>query len=728
MASLDSPIRLVCLAALVALSSLPQDASGQDPAAPEPTPHEEAPAREPKELVTRRFERNVGERRFEVVVQASGWVDERALDYLAETLRVVALPKVDRADLWALRGVGAVVDPRADELTIALNALDGGDARAFSWLPPDGFEFVRPAVLRPRAELSQGLAKAQDFRFGEPAEPLPDARADAPRPFTRMIGRIMCEAWNGASKIVNPLPFVTVRVDGAEAQAGAGGVFELGGRFHGGDQRVGVVFSGTIGASSPQTPLQVMDDLHQSRSENRTATPARSGGDLVELDDVELSSVDCELFRLGAIVLEDYHQAVGTSPPAKKLRLKRWSGVWDGTPYAYYDYVVLTTSFPQSGAYATEVLRRETLFHEFGHSIRHVADGDEAHWGWDNFRWAYARIHTGCEVFNTQYAFNEGWANYWEDGRVRTRTVCAKPTLPPGFLDWNEDQIGKRLLELSNALCTPAAAGACRRRMVEVLEKNAGAIHSLWDFERRYCALHASGNPFCRSQTSPRRPAPAPCPPGFHDDGATCRLENVVAKPSYARGVGVVPTVCPSGQVLDAGLCYPDCQSGYSGVGPVCWQRCPAGFRDDGAFCGKPQPYGRRSYPWEFGDPPFDLGNARRRCERDHGAGKCEQDGLIFYPKCKPGFHNVGCCVCSPNCTGGMTDIGVSCAKKSYGRGAGAVPNRCQGGMEYDAGLCYQPCRSGFNGVGPVCWGSCPAGYDDHGATCYRPPNVIVKY
>ena len=54
-------------------------------------------------------------------------------------------------------------------------------------------------------------------------------------------------------------------------------------------------------------------------------------------------------------------------------------------------------------------------------------------------------------------------------------------------------------------------------------------------------ALHATGNRQCRG-TAPRRAAPASCPPGFHDDGATCRLENIKAKPSYGRGVGVVPT------------------------------------------------------------------------------------------------------------------------------------------------------------------------------------------
>jgi hypothetical protein len=160
----------------------------------------------------------------------------------------------------------------------------------------------------------------------------------------------------------------------------------------------------------------------------------------------------------------------------------------------------------------------------------------------------------------------------------------------------------------------------------------------------------------------------------------------------------------------------------------VCWEGCPSGYRDDGAFCAKPAPYWRGTgYAWEWGDAAFDLSGARDRCVRDNPGG-CEQDGLLWYPKCRAGFHNFGCCVCTPNCPAGMTDIGVSCAKQSYGRGVGTVPTACSGGKEYDAGLCYDRCRAGFDGVGPVCWGSCPTGWDDHGATCYREPAIIVKY
>ena len=70
-----------------------------------------------------------------------------------------------------------------------------------------------------------------------------------------------------------------------------------------------------------------------------------------------------------------------------------------------------------------------------------------------------------------------------------------------------------------------------------------------------------------------------------------------ITKDSYGRGAGTIPSFgcdpcswssclctcnchqsCPSGQEEDAGLCYPRCNPGYTGVGPVCWGTCPSGY------------------------------------------------------------------------------------------------------------------------------------------------------
>ena len=178
---------------------------------------------------------------------------------------------------------------------------------------------------------------------------------------------------------------------------------------------------------------------------------------------------------------------------------------------------------------------------------------------------------------------------------------------------------------------------------------------------------------------------------------------------SYGRGVGKPLSDCPSGQDKNGALCYPSCSNGYSGVGPVCWQNCPSGFSDTGADCLKPASYGRGAgyslFQWD-------------QCNNDNKQG-CEKYGLLYYPKCANGFSPAGCCVCSPNCPSGMTDIGVSCQKNSYGRGAG-TPLQCASGLEEDAALCYTPCSQGFTGKGPVCWAACPTGLYQCGALCLQ--------
>ena len=137
-----------------------------------------------------------------------------------------------------------------------------------------------------------------------------------------------------------------------------------------------------------------------------------------------------------------------------------------------------------------------------------------------------------------------------------------------------------------------------------------------------------------------------------------------MATVSWTEAIAEDDPKCEPKWAKDGALCYPECKVGYKGVGPVCWQSCAPGFRDDGDYCAKPKPYGRGAcYPWKAGDKPFSLDDARKRCNKDHPQG-CEKHGAIIYPKCKEGFHATGCCVCSPNCPLGQTDIGVSCAKK----------------------------------------------------------------
>jgi hypothetical protein len=456
--------------------------------------------------------------------------------------------------------------------------------------------------------------------------------------------------------------------------------------------------------------LQVMDEGHAARSDLIGATGQASGSTL-DLGTVALNTVDCELWRIGVTVLQDYHGLMHESPPAGQLRLKRWSGVTTPAgsnpiaPYTQYDYVSIPTDFMQT---RSERWRREcTVFHEFGHTIRHVLDGDENHFNFDVGRFAYARTH-GDEITNIQFAFNEGWAHYWEAAR---HGAACRPNSSHTVdnRDWNENLVGQALLGLS------VQSGAGEQVMIEVLRLNPGSIHSLHEFETALARRLSHAAP----------PAPADCPPNYRNDGATCRRDvSEVVKESRTRGAGRTPDECAPGEERDAGLCYPACRVGFHGVGPVCWQACPAGATDDGGTCRMPGDIrAKASYGRGAGSIPFPHCNAAQ----EYDAGLC-------YTKCNEGYHGVGP-VCWGTCQPGYVDDGGTCrkdpqivAKVSYGRGAGHV-GRCAAGEDEDAGLCYARCLSGFHGVGPVCWSDrCPDGYDDHGGTCFRNASVIIRF
>jgi len=199
-------------------------------------------------------------------------------------------------------------------------------------------------------------------------------------------------------------------------------------------------------------------------------------------------------------------------------------------------------------------------------------------------------------------------------------------------------------------------------------------------------------------------------------------------KDSYGRGAGTIPRNCPSNMDNDGFLCYPKCRSGYKSFATMCIPRCPAGFTDTGLHCLKGKPYGRGAgYPWKFGDRAFSLDGARARCRRDNRQG-CEKVGEIIYPKCKPGFRRIGCCICSPQCPPGMTDIGISCQKNTYDRGVGKLRN-CNAGQERDAGLCYPRCNGGYTGIGPVCWAQkCPSQFPVNcGASCAKSRSACIS-
>ncbi len=127
-------------------------------------------------------------------------------------------------------------------------------------------------------------------------------------------------------------------------------------------------------------------------------------------------------------------------------------------------------------------------------------------------------------------------------------------------------------------------------------------------------------------------------------------------------------------------------------------------MRDDGLFCRKAE-YSREG----FGPP-----HARKKCVKKYGKHNCEQQAIVWYPNCKPGYVSIGP-LCRPRHTPDCRALGLkpgldlSCAKRVIiGKPRTGV---CRSGEEKDAGLCYKACRPGYDGVGPVCWSGAPRGW-----------------
>jgi len=187
-------------------------------------------------------------------------------------------------------------------------------------------------------------------------------------------------------------------------------------------------------------------------------------------------------------------------------------------------------------------------------------------------------------------------------------------------------------------------------------------------------------------------------------------------KDSYPRGAGTLPNSCADGQERIGLLCYDKCPSGYKRWGLDCHQQCPSGWTNNGLYCRKSE-YGRGAgYPYKLRDGKKNLQEKKiARCEADHGRGNCEMNGFIAYPKCAPGYHNIGCCICRPSkpdckALGMGHQIDLSCAKKIEIKGTKPKIGTCSSSQERKAGLCYNKCKSGYKGVGPVCWANIPDG------------------
>ena len=186
-------------------------------------------------------------------------------------------------------------------------------------------------------------------------------------------------------------------------------------------------------------------------------------------------------------------------------------------------------------------------------------------------------------------------------------------------------------------------------------------------------------------------------------------------------GTGGAARECADGDEKHHGLCYtPPAPK----VDPIDGQTrnyqfssaglyrlpCPNGMRWDGTACWQDyESYGRGvGY----------ISNGR--CENKEGVGNCERNGLRYYPKCRAGYTNAGCCICTID------------AKPYYNRlksVIGTIPTNCVGNKEKIGGLCYPRCPDGYERRGfnlEYCTSICPPNFTNIGiGGCQKPTRRV---
>jgi hypothetical protein len=377
------------------------------------------------------------------------------------------------------------------------------------------------------------------------AEDACEFHAEVPVDGPAVRGSVACMSPDNGTSDPLPLAYLPVHSRFGEATTDCNGEFVIpvadAAALTDGPVDVGFYYDNElIGPSDAVTRLRVMDDLEVAwgagafhfgffqtvdgdRDEPADSPP------VLELDQVVIATSECEVWRVGTAIVDDFHEVRRAPVPGGFLQFMRRSGVFGTSPYAFYDHVDL----------ASDILdlrpgrdwREQTLFHETGHVIRDVTDGDEAHWHGDNVNYRYARCHMGTEIFEEPYAFHEGWAQYWEQarraGRARLTTPGATTTAycdgeagPRGLLltrahtDWVENMIADHLLDLAECV-GDGDDDRGDRIMVETLEDTRGLVHSVQEFQQALCGAHDC----CALEL----PAPDKCPPEYNDDGASCR-------------------------------------------------------------------------------------------------------------------------------------------------------------------------------------------------------------
>ncbi len=191
----------------------------------------------------------------------------------------------------------------------------------------------------------------------------------------------------------------------------------------------------------------------------------------------------CSVWQAAREAVTQYRRVTGSPLPYGRLVI-RGGAPNAGVPFSLYTTIMWQTNFGPAKRRPVDENGAGVAYHEFGHTLRHAFDGTLDHFTDDVVGYIYAQHHSArdCERTNLGFAFNEGWADYWEwqakpPQRSSLLAVDAAQC-PPGDDFGIEANVARALVKL-DLQCrndTPAA-------FVRTLRRSDGDIHSYVEFE-----------------------------------------------------------------------------------------------------------------------------------------------------------------------------------------------------------------------------------------------------
>jgi len=194
-----------------------------------------------------------------------------------------------------------------------------------------------------------------------------------------------------------------------------------------------------------------------------------------------------------------------------------------GSPYTTWDTIHWPGVYKAWG----------TFDHEFGHRIRHAADGNVGHFNNDLVWYRYGRHHHDDEDTNLGFAFNEGWADYFRDQLQPDSITGAWNGINVG--DEVEGHVGHKLVDLS------AACGGFKP-MWKALKANPRKLHSFPEFKQAFM----DRKPTCLLDLDVSQPKPKPESIDIaHDADAQVLFEQQAGMKKYLDGMDVRARTMP---------------------------------------------------------------------------------------------------------------------------------------------------------------------------------------